>query len=359
MDRDARKTVLLIGAGVTRAAASSVRAKTKQPPVDTDFFSIAQAVAPRQTATVASCLKDLLGDYADTVRTSLETTTTYLYIKAADAPRGSRYHTAFLELLELINSVLAYTTNDLSLGPRSLLYRFLLSEIEPLDDPRNFTVLTFNYDLLLERTLDSIASRGRPEVFSFPNCYRLGHSISSHKISGHRQFANQTTTVTGASILKLHGSMNWQSRHQANQPEPRQLFRTNRNLYVMDAPRIGTRLRWRPRRRTVYMKPAIVPPISGKRGMIHEQISPLWTYANKALANADRVVIAGYSCPPLDLEARFLLAESLRVNNNKRVYVINPDASAAAQFIDICGVDHTTIYSSLSQWVADAPYFRP
>lgn len=352
-----KKTVLILGAGATRSAAASIQSASRQPPLDRDFFDIAEKIAPSQTDQVRSCLSDLLGDYAHSISKSLETTTTYLYLKASEASTGSRHHRAFLTLLELLNGVLGHTTNDLRLGPRSLLYRFLLSELDPLPDPSHLTIITFNYDLLLERTLDEIAGRGRPNAFSFPNCYRLDPSITSHTVRGTHQFANQISHVDGPSVLKLHGSMNWQSRHRSNIPEPKQLFRESRNLYVMDAVRIYRNLHWRPRRRTVYMKPAIVPPVSGKRGMMHNSITPLWTKAGAALANADRIVIAGYSCPPLDLEARFLISENLRVNDSKRVYVVNPDTHAAAQFVDLCGVDHTTIYSSLKKWVDDAPLY--
>jgi hypothetical protein len=101
------------------------------------------------------------------------------------------------------------------------------------------------------------------------------------------------------------------------------------------------------------MKPIIVPPVSGKRNMMHGSMAGLWKLASKSLQDADRVVIAGYSCPPLDFEARILLSENLRLNDSKKLYVIDPNPQSAAKFIEICGVDHSTIYVSVKDWVRD------
>ena len=90
---------------------------------------------------------------------------------------------------------------------------------------------------------------------------------------------------------------------------------------------------------------------------MHEDILPLWSRAARALREADRIVIAGYSCPPLDLEARILLSENLRRNEKKRVYVINPDFRTASVFQPLSGVEHITIYSSLADWTSDARHY--
>jgi len=60
----------------------------------------------------------LVGDYSHTLKASLESSAAYLYLKAIDSPNGSVYHKGFLNLLQLLYSVLATTTNNLSLGPR-------------------------------------------------------------------------------------------------------------------------------------------------------------------------------------------------------------------------------------------------
>jgi hypothetical protein len=132
---------------------------------------ISKAAYRKRHDEIRTTLDELVGDYAHTLASSLEASAAYLYLKAIDSPTGSPYHKGFLNLLQLLNAVLAKTTNNLSLGPRSLLYRFLLGEIRKLDQPEDLTIITFNYDLLAERTLDEIGIRNGSEIFVFPGCY--------------------------------------------------------------------------------------------------------------------------------------------------------------------------------------------
>ena len=346
-------TVLILGAGVSRATGQS-RARSKRPPLDADFFEIARMGKHDTYEEVVDCLENLVGDYSESLMGSLETSATYLYLKAIDSPSSSTYHKGFISLLKLLASVLAETTNDLKLRRRSLIYRFLLSELNRLEQPSDLTVITFNYDLLAENALQEIALNGRPEVLAFPGCYRLDDNASSTGITGQPSFAATGSPYEGVSILKLHGSMNWQSRHTSELPRPSALFHPNRELHIINSRQVSSSLIWRRKHRMVYMKPIIVPPTSGKRGMMHRSMTGLWDIAAEKLAVADRIVIAGYSCPPLDLEARILLSENLRLNESKKVYVIDPNAHSAAKFVDMCGVTHSTIYTSLSSWVDDA-----
>jgi len=347
------KTVVILGAGISRAASGN-KPVARRPPLDADFFSIAKAAEKKRFDQVNEVLDDLVGDYAHTLRSSLEASAAYLYLKAIDSRTGSVYHKGFLKLLQLLNLVLARTTNSLSLGPRSLLYRFLLSEIRKVGDPKDLTVITFNYDLLAERALYEIASKNGEDIFSFPGCYRLDDIEKIQHVNGCQPFTDIEKEHDGVSVLKLHGSMNWQSKHTSGEPTPSALFSPNRAIHVMNSPEIPRSLTWKPNKRRVYMKPIIVPPVSGKRGMMHSALPKLWSIAAQSLQQADRVVVAGYSCPPLDLEARILLSENLRANKDKKLYVIDPNAVSAAKFIEICGVDHATIYRSVNEWVRDS-----
>ncbi len=348
------KTVMILGAGVTRAAGQNKPMKLR-PPLDSDFFEVARVGKHRQHKNVINCLEGLVGGYSTTITKSLELATSYLYLKAIDAPLRSKYHTGFIALLELLNSVLAETTNDLKLGKRSLIYRFLLSEIKKLKSPSDLSIITFNYDLIIENALHEI-SVSRPEVFDFPKCYQLEEYESVHRIKGknHPEFVIRRNKPDGVSLLKLHGSMNWHSQHTSNHPKPSALFGPNRKLQVINSRRIPWSLSWKPHQRRVYMKPIIIPPVSGKRGVMHGSVMPLWDIAAQKLQTANRIVIAGYSCPPIDIEARILLSENLRLNKDKKVYVIDSNPQTAAKFLDLCAVTHTTIYSSISSWLDDA-----
>lgn len=75
------------------------------------------------------------------------------------------------------------------------------------------------------------------------------------------------------------------------------LSNQNRKLHIMDSPEIPISLSWNRGKRRVYMKPIIIPPVSGKRGIMHRDVLALWTKAAAVLQKADRVIVAGYSCP--------------------------------------------------------------
>lgn len=347
------KTVLILGAGASRATRPKAPLSTR-PPLDADFFDIASSVDRRKADEVLDSLRSLVGDYAETLSKSLETATSYLYLKAIDSPAGSPYHAAFLALLSLLRTVLAATTNPASVGPRSLLYRFILSELRNVPAPEDLTIITFNYDLLIERTLESIANHRRPGTFFFPGCYRISDIGRTTRVTGEPQFATNEHDFRGVAVLKLHGSISWHSNHTSDTPTPSALVNPARELHVVDSTKVSPHLTWRRNARRVYMKPIIIPPVSGKRGMMHRKVLPLWQRAGVALQEAERVVIVGYSCPPLDLEARILLSENLRANRQKRVYVIDPAPAAGVKFIDLCGVDHMTIYTSIENWIRDA-----
>ena len=352
------KSVLILGAGVTRAAAGRTAMKNC-PPLDADYFKIARLNAKSQTKSIQDDLFDHVGEYSDILCQSLESATSYIYLKTLDANKNDRINKTFVGHLLLLQEVLARTTNQLSVHPRSLIYRFLLNELAHVEKPEDMTIVTFNYDILLERALRSLADT-RPGVFSFPGCYRLKDLTSSdaRSVTGESDLATKDLAATGVPVLKLHGSLNWFSKHKSFTPLPRHLTAQNRQLTVSMANKIPKALTFT-NKRTVHLKPIIIPPVSGKRAIMQNDVLGLWKIAAKALQQADRIVIAGYSCPPMDLEARFLISENLRKNDSKNVYLVNPDAGIAARFLRLCGVDHSTIYTSLNKFVDEDPIRNP
>jgi hypothetical protein len=146
--------------------------------------------------------------------------------------------------------------------------------------------------------------------------------------------------------------MNWQSTHKSKQPSPSALFNPRRELTVLDSSQLSDSLTWRRNERIVHLRPIIVPPVSGKRGMMHRSLGSLWQRAAKALEECERVVVLGYSCPPLDVEARMLLSEHMRRGvRPKTLTVVDPNAQVAARFQEICGTQDMRIFSSLKAFL--------
>ena len=346
------KTVMILGAGVPRDAGRN-KPKRNQPPLDSDFFDVARAGKYRAYTKIMECLEKLVDEYSITLTQSLETTATYLYLKAIDSKKGSVYYEGFIDLLGLVSVVLADTTNNLLVGRNSFIYNFLSSELKSLEIPSDLTIITFNYDLLIERTLNEIPSNGRSNVLLFPGCYRMNKYASVVLANNRDSFGESRRKFEGVAVLKLHGSMNWLSRHKSPTPQPSTLLNKQRPLHILDSTEISNSWVWKRKRREVYLQPVIIPPISGKKWMMHAAMSEIWDEAANKLREADRVIIAGYSCPPLDFEARVLLSENLRKNPSKKVYVLDPNPQSAAKFLDLCGVNHIKIYSSIKSRIED------
>ena len=135
----------------------------------------------------------------------------------------------------------------------------LAERIKEGHGPEDLTIITFNYDLIFERVLELIDVRGRDGTFWFPGCYRMDGIARIQNVSGQPEFKSEEYAHEGVAVLKLHGSVNWQSNHTSSSPTSAAMLNPNRELHVLDSTMISLALSWRRKRRTVHMKPIIVP----------------------------------------------------------------------------------------------------
>ena len=146
--------------------------------------------------------------------------------------------------------------------------------------------ITFNYDTLLEETLEAM------DVGYSLGFAELGKDKSSHDTN----------------VFKLHGSVNWAVPKGARTKiEVMKDYRS-----VVD----------------VGLTPQIIPPTWKKdsRGVFDD----IWTQSLKALSDATRVVVIGFSIPPTDLHFKYLLAAGLQENYSLREIVfVNPSEGIA------------------------------
>ena len=139
------------------------------------------------------------------------------------------------------------------------------------------------------------------------------------------------------SLLKLHGSVNWGlADFSPPQAEDADVFYVDPELgksgsnitqHGVFLP-MSTRLF-----PGVGFRPLIVPPVTDKsRHYGKSMLRRLWHFAREVLSASDRVVILGYSFPPTDYEARFLLREAFGSHTGRlrerEVVVVNPDGGA-------------------------------
>lgn len=160
------------------------------------------------------------------------------------------------------------------------------------DDYEDLTLVTFNYDLLLENMLDFANlsfDEGGNEDFTFDDPDR------------ERAVRRRGSDVT---LLKLHGSASWGLCRGCPRAEVGPDV-----VSIFDRPWIPVRRRRCGFCGDNFLDSGIIPPIAGKAGELAFML-PVWRDARRALARAQRLEIVGYSLPETDAEAASLLREA-------------------------------------------------
>lgn len=189
--------------------------------------------------------------------------------------------------------------------------------------PLPFSILTFNYDLLVDAAL-------------------LSHDIGvDYGLIDREDWSGITMP-----LLKLHGSLNWGVETESKQIKPwfcRQFMRdpyanvkkdglmtkVGRSIYEFSS--------YSNTRKQINELPFIVPP-SWNKADSHHQIASVWGRAAQELSEADSIYIIGYSLPDTDSFFRQLYAlGTVGDSLLKRFWVYNPDSSREEVFRAMLG----------------------
>ena len=184
---------------------------------------------------------------------------------------------------------------------------------------RRITVVTFNYDDLLDHALYGFEEDPRALGYGWNPNGGYGFFCRPAWAIVHQAPRMQMDEYP-MHVLKLHGSVNWRVRLGYSSPFSVDSI-VHYEEWTMDhnapaAMRVGAEEILR------HIEPSafLVPPILAKDALVREPILRLiWTRAFAALANADLVVFVGYSFPVTDIAARFLFTEAIRPETRLRV----------------------------------------
>ncbi|MDO8142585.1 MAG: SIR2 family protein [Candidatus Brocadiales bacterium] len=152
------------------------------------------------------------------------------------------------------------------------------------------TVITFNYDLLIEDALFNL---------KIPFTYGLPDNFVDYV--GSRRCATTSEVEKAIKVLKLHGSLNW------SKSDTDRLSIHPDYSNVLNADR----------------EPLLIPPTWRKN--IGGHIETIWDETVQALRYATRIIVIGFSMPLVDMHFKYLIAEGLRENISlRKIIFVNP-----------------------------------
>lgn len=167
---------------------------------------------------------------------------------------------------------------------------FLASVYENKD-----TLITFNYDLLLEAILGS-----------------LGH--------GYSYGIDEKNTDNEQLILKLHGSLNWGLCEKCGPVDVFDNILTFEKDSTVSCPLCQQNI----------TSPLLVPPVIYKDSYYNEQplVRESWSLANEALSQTKKIVFIGFSMAQDAYVAElFKLSLNMNLNDDLKCLIVNPTCS--------------------------------
>jgi hypothetical protein len=359
------KTLVIIGAGATRAEAEASKATADQiPPLDTDFFLLAErhGLKTHLDTVQAFMQSNFSFDISSDPRPRMEEAFGLVYTTTTSAPAPPRAIEAFESLCRIYVRVIANSTNWLEPALTGPLCRLL--EWCAKDGP--LSVLTFNQDIVTEKALTTLTA-ANPGIRWFPkDGYGLVFSMLTTPTGSPPHFKNVfpiggPTDATTVPVHKPHGSLNWYVRTTKANRVPSRMSRDKR-IFCTRRRRIDTTMTSTFQtasglgRKKFYTWPVIVPPIFEKSTFLGGALASVWNTAWDELVSAERIVVYGYSFPDADQQSRslFLRAASQRTTR-PLLYSVNPSFTSAERAHSLFRPTLHTVATTVDALVTGVP----
>jgi len=207
----------------------------------------------------------------------------------------------------------------------SILSKFFVEQLRPSDH-----LITFNYDLLIERALWQI-NQWSP-IGGYVGVKQLDNKEDKEDLIGAER------GYSAHKILKLHGSINWQWEYPSLQPKVNPVISLdNWEKWDFFFPELKEILRRNPTQPTgrgeaLISKgyagghsPAWILPSYVKTFNKNPFLIKIWREAQRILAHARRLVVLGYSFTEEDSLSQLLLAS---LPDDCSILIVNPEGDA-------------------------------
>ncbi len=278
-----QRDVFVIGAGFSRAV-------SKEMPVTKELFDLCRSAAHDLELEVVD--DELVMNAFDRWGGNIETWLTWL---GSDQPWLSepgrlRNRAAFGEVAQALGLAILRAENGVLAA--AVVPPWLVDLVRAWAN-RSVTVITMNYDVLIEKTFEIASASAGAQLYSF----------KPQSMSGTFRWGGPGPTFR-FSLLKLHGSISWYIYPPSE---------SSGSLYgpIYDAELLAE---WKPDpegdviKRAGARRPLIVPPVLAKDPyFVRPELREQWQLADYALQHAERLFVIGYSLPDADLTMRFLL----------------------------------------------------
>lgn len=340
-------TSYIFGAGASYACSSKT-------PLITQFFSTAKSrgglCEKIRSDLTESINKSLALAEAELLDGSLNLETVFSLVAMDGEMRGllkqelvegaAGFEAAFLQhQLETFIYELLMTVTERELKGTGDLYDKLLKKADKTDG-----FMTFNYDLQLDRAFERTFGWS-PETgygFSFKKVLRTDESW----------YDASDKKAHPPTLLKLHGSLNWLNSNGYIHRPPSTLDYDKKYIgqhYLAETlyrfpgqPAFGMTVGVPEEGVEVILQLNIVPPILRKQLIGEAENEPLrdvWTLAHQSLTQAERIIVIGYSLPPTDFHAEWLLRTNVQKNEHGKIdlIVVNPDGRVVGRLASMFG----------------------
>ena len=371
------ETVYLLGAGINQDVADWHGLK---PPLADNFFQMAlqnKKYSDEHYSTKIKLVYDYISHYWKKSKEdlqdkpfNLEECFTMLQLQQNEAERMENY-TVLRELVQVefqLQSFFAEYLLDFSNFVHSSDVMMRLGRVIYTEHP---IILTLNYDLILERIIESASGvrmnipksfHGKPndqgeipdEELPYSHCNwnrPLGYGIKfdevqiqraglSTYVRGNRFYNHPENQLYDWVVLKLHGSLNWFHyipirKYQSFIQEDEELSEEKREeILLIDG-------HWwfnePPDYHGWLINPLIITPVLYKEQYYQHRIFiDIWKRAQDELTKCNRLIVIGYSFPPTDFNIKRLLLESFSENTLDELIVVNPDTSVVKIIKELC-----------------------
>lgn len=345
-------TVILVGAGATLAEALPRNPpKTKLPPLDYTFFRQCSYNKYSELQIVTDYMYNHYRIKPTSDNSGMEEIFNYIYSDLHSNRNLPEVRNVYFALVNMYRKIIAVSTNDLIGNGRKGIGE-LLRFLYRLNQNRNINIITFNQDLLIEKSLELISSQRSYNFVPWNIKLTYPNNIENFTTRKRNPSSFKNTGTNSVEIYKLHGSLNWLYPVK-NSDDPKKHLRIPKGelICLNDSIIMQRTFKFKRKRIRTHTNPLIVPPIYNKEDIIGKVLTPLWDGAREKIELADELIVFGYSFPQTDYSSRSLFKGSFIANNRlKGVHVIDISPNTIKNIAELLNTDFTFHYNTVVEF---------